>query len=341
MSDIIFLHPEPPPQKHLIRPVFIPFAGCRERCVFCAQHAQTGAESAPLNSHLKQLETMLRKALALGARPFELAFYGGSFTALTPDWQARFITLAQTYRAHGIVTAIRCSTRPDCITPLQLATLRHMGLDTVELGIQSFCDEALHRSQRGYTSQIALEACSMVQQAGLRLGIQLLPGMPGQRDGAFIRDVRLTCSFTPDFARLYPCLVLQNTTLAQWWHAGTYTPWSLQRVLPILGLASGLLWQNHIRIIRTGVAYTPALTPHVLAGPYHPALGTMVRSEALLGLVRFHTMRLGQKASALWAPKRFQGEFWGNSRSLAARWAQLGLHRTTVHWWDKKYFLLR
>ena len=72
-----------------ILPVFMPFAGCPHRCLFCAQDKQTGASPEPPGgSALRTLASLLhslkakRQAAQDTFRPVEIAFYGGTFTAL-------------------------------------------------------------------------------------------------------------------------------------------------------------------------------------------------------------------------------------------------------------------
>ncbi|MFV0423819.1 elongator complex protein 3 [Oleidesulfovibrio sp.] len=340
MSDIIFSHPEPASTRRHIRPVFIPYAGCPGRCVFCSQHAQTGTLHIELRSRLELLERELLHAHNAGEAPFELAFYGGTFTAISPSWQEQFLALAARYREKGQVSYVRCSTRPDYIDLNWISTLRNMGLDLIELGVQSFSNDALVHSGRGYTAYTAIEACKAVRKAGLDLGIQLMPGLPGQHEGQFLRDIHTTCQLQPDCVRLYPCLVFEGTMLASWWRDGKYKPWSTTRASTMLGIAMNTLWSHNIRVIRSGVAYTSSLTKDVLAGAYHPALGSMARGEALCSLVNYHALQLENAPAELWAPKRFQGEFWGHKNTLVPRFARHGLSRHNVHWWDKPFFLM-
>lgn len=139
---LVFTHPEPTPHPTRVWPVFLPFAGCPYRCVFCAQDKQTGRDGVELEKILHALEHDLDDALAAGRGPYELAFYGGTFTALPEPWPQMFLGLAMRYRERGLVTHVRCSTRPDCVDDFSLSMLRAQGLDMVELGIQSFDDEA-------------------------------------------------------------------------------------------------------------------------------------------------------------------------------------------------------
>ena len=148
---------------------------------------------------------------------------------------------------------------------LELA-LAH-GCRTVELGIQSFSDTALQASERHYSGRQAAEACRLVRDAGLALGVQLLPGMPGHQPEDFLADVRRALSLGADMLRFYPCLVLAGTELARRWQQGLYTPWPLPQTLSLL--ARGWLYARRagVPVIRMGLAPEPGMEAALLAGP--------------------------------------------------------------------------
>lgn len=74
---------------------------------------------------------------------------------------------------------------------------QNKGLDLVELGIQTFDDNALLQSRRGYDADTSVQACLTVRSAGLHLGIQLLPGMPGVTPEVFLKDVDQALALSP------------------------------------------------------------------------------------------------------------------------------------------------
>lgn len=340
IENIFFTHPEPLPHPTRVWPVFLPFAGCPYRCVFCAQDKQTGRDEAELETIFHTLEQELDQALADGRGPYELAFYGGTFTALPSPWPEMFLGLAMRFRERGLVTHVRCSTRPDCVDDFGLSMLRAQGLDMVELGIQSFDDQALRQSGRGYAGEIARRACELVKSAGLGLGIQLLPGLPGDRPGIFAEDVRISAAMEPETARLYPCLVVRGTPLADMWEQGRYEPWLLDRAREELAAALPVFWEKGVRVIRLGLAPEGTLEENILAGPWHPALGQSVRAAALFEIVRQHVVALGRVPVRLNVPRRYSGEFYGHGRELAPRYFELGLSEQSVCFGDGVEFVL-
>lgn len=303
-------------------PVFFPFAGCPFRCVFCAQDRQTGQAPMPLLNIIENMEQQL-PLRALNS-PVEVAFYGGTFTSLPISVQMACMAATQRLRAKGLVQAVRCSTRPDSVNLDALLMLKHAGMNLVELGVQSFQDAPLLASGRGYTGDTARLGCHIVHEAGLKLGIQLLPGMPGSTPSSFLQDVAQAVALQPSCMRFYPCLVLEGTELATMWRTKHYAPWPLDVTISTLAHALCMAWERNIPVIRLSLAPELELEDAVLAGPRHPALGNMIQAEALL-------LRLTPLLSAckppvrLMLPRWCQGLYAGHKKQLLPRWAALGV----------------
>lgn len=321
------------PEKKLLPtvfPVFLPFRGCQERCIFCAQDAQTGrASNHDACQVLEDVWRTLQQRAAQGCEPVELAFYGGTFTALPPTEWERCLALVVEARKQGLITSFRCSTRPDRVNGTRLAALRAAGGTLVELGVQSFADAALTASCRGYTGAVARDACAAVRKAGLQLGVQLLPGMPGHTPAMFLEDVTTALAAGAQRLRFYPCLVLAGTKLAALWRSGQYTPWTLAETLDTLAAGWLAATQANVPVIRMGLCPEPQLQAVILAGPMSPALGSRVMGHALLRAVRhiLHT-EAGENTKTtfdLLLPQAAQGCLWGHKGELRAVWKALGL----------------
>lgn len=326
-------------------PFFIPFAGCPHRCLFCAQTRQTGHKASEdfrrLFKELATLGKQLAERKRTGKSPVELAFYGGTFTALPETFQMDCLALARKWREEGFIGGVRCSTRPDAVPPLLLARLHAAGLDRIELGIQSFHDAALIASGRGYDGKVAHEGCRRVLEAGFRLGLQLLPGMPGSTPDTFLADVREALSLRPDCLRLYPCLVIRGTPLAGLWETGRYTPWDQKRTVDTLGLALAACWSEQTPVIRLSLAPEPALEAAVLAGPRHPALGSLIQGEALCRTVENAWQRRGCPPNEISLPAFCRGFFAGHKGALLPRWRDMGIIPRKIRWVSGYEGLLR
>ena len=340
--DRYLLPPELPAPRQTVLPAFIPFAGCPGRCIYCAQTLQT---RQPPTEHLAQikrsLEAVLTGAEAGGHHQAELAFYGGTFTLLPEAWQEELLGSLTTWRERGVIGPVRCSTRPDAVPDETLRRLKALGLTGIELGVQTFSDAALAKSGRGYTGDAAVAACARVQTHGFTLGVQLLPGLPGMDEAMFQADVEACLEIGPNLARLYPCLVLKDTPLAESWATGEYRPWGLERVVPLLAAALLKFQKARIKVIRMGLPLGDDFEQHILAGPVHPALGDMVRGLALHYWLKEQMNNAPQPANALCVPHAWQGAFWGHKGELKPTYAALGLTPDKITFWDWPIFRFR
>jgi histone acetyltransferase (RNA polymerase elongator complex component) len=270
----------------------------------------------------------------------ELAFYGGTFTALPGDWTWKFAEAAAGAKAAGRISRLRCSTRPDAVDAELLARLRGLGMDMVELGVQSFDTGVLDASGRGYGDASALRACQAVKASGLELGIQLLPGLPGMDEGIFERDARTAAELEPDCARLYPCVVIEGSGLAEMWRSGAYAPWELGETVRRLGSALLEFWRRSVPVIRIGLAPEQELLEGILAGPWHPAMGQMAAARALFLFIREKITELGYRPQKLVVPERWASDFKGHGRGMLEVYEALGLPLAKVEFREGERFIL-
>ena len=206
-----------------------------------------------------------------------------------------------------------------------LDRLAEAGLDLVELGVQSFDDGALDQARRGYDGRAAEAGCRAVTAAGLALGIQLLPGMPGVTPDVFLTDVDRALALRPACLRFYPCLVPEGTELAALWRAGRYVPWSPEETVKTLGEGLRRAWAAGVPVIRLAVAPEAAFDAGLLAGPRHPALGAEIQAEALLRTVQTVLAHLNRPPRGLSLPRNRQGCMYGQRGALRGTWLALGL----------------
>lgn len=273
-----------------MRPVVVPFfishLGCPHRCVFCDQEKIAGARGA-LPEAGEMLDQIARYRASAPDRDLEVAFFGGTFTALPREDQQRLLQALQPLLASGALGSLRLSTRPDAVDPDNALFLKTMGVRTVELGVQSMHDEVLRLSGRGHTARDAELALSVLQGAGLEVGVQLMPGLPGDTDERSLASLERVLALRPSFLRIYPTLVLSGTELAGRYREGRYLPQTLDQAVSLCRRMLLAARRAGVPVIRLGLQPTAELeAPGVLlAGPYHPAFGQLVESELLFDLM--------------------------------------------------------
>jgi histone acetyltransferase (RNA polymerase elongator complex component) len=137
------------------------------------------------------------------------------------------------YLKQGFFRSIRVSTRPDALQEKQLQLMRNFGVSSVELGSQSMDDEVLTLSQRGHTARDTVESVHLLRQHGFKVGIQLMPGLPGDSEEKFMKTVEEVIKLRPHMVRLYPTVVIRGTELAKWYKEKKYHPLRLEEAVKI------------------------------------------------------------------------------------------------------------
>jgi len=264
--------------KPLIIPVFLPAMGCRERCLFCNQKASVGGLSSPLSVR-NFIETSLPALSSEGKeREKQIAFYGGSFTAIHRDDQVRYLKEVQPFLVSGLIDSIRISTRPDALDEETLSLLKEYGVKTIEVGVQSMIDEVLFFARRGHCAANTVDAVCRLKDKNFEVGLQLMIGLPGDTLDRFLQTLDRVIELKPDFLRIHPTLVLKGAPLEDMWRAADYSPMPLGEAVQWLKRGILKLEKSSIRVVRIGLQPTRELQRDYLAGPYHPALHQLVDS---------------------------------------------------------------
>jgi len=284
----------------MIIPLFIPHAGCPHQCVFCNQKNITG-RAEPLAPAAVPVRVQKYLDTHRTDDPVQVAFYGGSFTALLLEIQNAYLEAVQPFIRSGRVQGIRVSTRPDALGPEVLSLLRSHHVMTVELGAQSMDNSVLTLSSRGHTAEDTRSAVEQLRANGFTIGLQLMPGLPGDTETRFQKTVETVIRACPDFVRLYPALVIKDTPLELQHRSGAYAPLSLDQAVDWCKAALLRFEQAGIAVIRIGLQPTEELERPgtVLAGPFHPAFRDLVESSILLDQMRVALQRRHSAGSSV------------------------------------------
>ena len=257
-------------------------------CSFCNQRYITGTCKAP---HGSDVEAAVKTAVESGKcspENTEIAFFGGSFTAINRTYMVELLKTASAFVEDGIVSGIRISTRPDAIDNEILGILKKYHVTSIELGAQSMDDRVLKMNNRGHTAEDVVNASRLIKEEGFGLGLQMMTGLYGDSDGQAVKTAEEIISVKPDTVRIYPTIVLKGTDLAALYADGIYRPQTLDKAVR---LASGLycMFENAgVRVIRLGLHSIEK--DAYIAGPWHPAFSELCQSQIMLNrlLVNIH-----------------------------------------------------
>jgi histone acetyltransferase (RNA polymerase elongator complex component) len=262
----------------LIIPIFFPAMGCGERCLFC--NLKTTPEGLPSPSSVRNFieASVARISSGKKTREKQVAFYGGSFTAIHRHDQIQYLKEVQPFLASYLIDSIRISTRPDALDEETLTLLKQYHVKTVEIGVQSMIDDVLRLARRGHSEADTVDAVSRLKDKRFEVGLQLMIGLPGDTFARFLQTLDQVIELKPDFVRIHPTLVLKGSPLEDLWRAGGYSPLSLDEAVQWLKKGILKLEKSSIQAARIGLQPTEELERDYLAGPYHPALHQLVDS---------------------------------------------------------------
>lgn len=278
--------------KYYIIPVFVPHFGCPHDCVFCNQKKITGLSTTVTPQEVREIIEEHLKYFSQDSF-IEVAFYGGSFTAIDVDIQKQLLEIPSMYKREGKINEIRLSTRPDAINEDILDVLRDYGVNTIELGVQSFDDEVLSKSDRGHTVSDVYKASKLIKEYGLNLGLQMMVGLPGDTFEKSLNTCLEFIKLKPYCVRIYPTLIIRQTLLENMFLNNEYTPLTIEEAVDISSVLLMLFTINDINVIRVGLQPTEniQLGKDVIGGPFHPAFRQLVESSIFVKLFDYYLLK--------------------------------------------------
>mgnify|MGYP004616015579 FL=1 len=283
-------------KKQYIIPIFVPHLGCPNDCIFCNQKSISGQKSNMTKEKAKEIIENYLKSIDKENAQIEIAFFGGSFTAIEEERQEELLQVASEFVKSGQVESIRVSTRPDAIDKKILKRLKKYKVKTIELGVQSSNNYILKRINRGHTFEDVKRAAKLIRWNGFRLGVQMMVGLPESTTIDEINTAKELIKLKPKMVRIYPVLVIKNTPLEKELEKGTYKPLTVVQAVEVCKEIVRLFHDKNIDIIRIGLQPTDEISEpgseksEVVAGPYHPAFRQLVESamwyDAIVGKIK-------------------------------------------------------
>ena len=240
---------------------------CPGRCLYCPTQNgipksyldnEPAVMRAVLNKFDPYLQTKTRlKSLKLTGHPtdkIELIVIGGTWSYLPKKYQTWFIKrcldacngriskglrMAQKLneRAKHRIVGLTLETRPDFIDKKEIKRMRKLGATRVEIGVQSLYDNVLKINRRGHKVKATIEATKLLKDAGFKVCYHMMPNLPGSdisRDKKMFEKLWFSVNFRPDLLKIYPCALLKESPLHQWWKKKKYQPYSEKKLINLL-----------------------------------------------------------------------------------------------------------
>lgn len=266
--------------KHINIALFVPHLGCPHQCSFCNQKSISGCvKQITPDDVTEAVETALKHSDCTGG---EIAFFGGSFTAIDRELMVSLLEKASEYVKERKVGGIRISTRPDCIDGEILDILSLYGVTAIELGCQSMDDEVLKLNERGHSAEAVEKASKLIRERKFELGHQMMTGLYASTPEKDIETAKKLIKLKPDTVRIYPTVVLENTALCEMYRRGEYKPQGLDEAVELCAKLLSLFNEANIPVIRLGLHSGGNVEDGFVAGVYHPAFRELCESRIYL-----------------------------------------------------------
>ena len=240
---------------------------CPGRCVFCPTdarmpksylHDEPGAQRAERHAFdpFAQTDSRLRALEKIGhpTGKVELLVLGGTWSSYRRDYQEWFIkrcfdalngfeaaTLAEAHAANETArrrnVGLVVETRQDHIDADELRWFRMLGVTKVQVGIQSLDERVLALNARGHDTQATRDAFRLLRLAGFKIHGHWMANLLGATPAGDAADyARLwdDPAIRPDELKIYPCMLLPNAELHDYWLRGEYTPYTEEELVDLL-----------------------------------------------------------------------------------------------------------
>jgi histone acetyltransferase (RNA polymerase elongator complex component) len=275
--------------RQTLVPIFLPHLGCDQRCIYCNQSFITGKSGKEL------LANQIEAGLSGRTEPVELALYSGNLFGIPADELLRLFEVLERYRP--LIGSIRISTKPAPLNEEIVEILGQAGVRVIELGMPSFNDRILASLDRGYTTEEFVTSYRYLEGKGFTLGLQVMVGLPSETEADLKSAVDHLTSLRPSLLRIYPLLVLEGTRLHQLFKRGDFLPLSLDEAVERTAVLYLHALREKITVIRMGLSGSEVLQEHVVAGPYHPSFGFLVKAHVFIQAVATAWTNLGRPRS--------------------------------------------
>ena len=167
-------------------------------------------------------------------------------------------------------------TRPDEVSPAELAWFRSLGVTKVQMGVQSLDDHILELNQRGHTVAEAQRATALLRAAGFKIVLHWMPNLLGATPDSDRADFpHLWEGFCPDEIKIYPTQLLETAPLYEYWQRGEYHPYTTEDLITLIADVKTSI----PRYCRVNRVISDIPSPHVVAGNRRSSLRQDVHAE--------------------------------------------------------------
>jgi len=209
------MNPEPIPGLY----IHIPF--CLSKCPYCDFYSSTDTSALPLflEALLKEIEMYSNRF-----RAFDTLYIGGGTPSLLNPLQLEIILekIRETFNLPP-TSEITVETNPADLNRSYLQSLRDIGINRINIGVQSFDQEILKFLGRRHSVKEAISAMEASRGAGFaNVGLDLIYGIPEQTIDSWLDALNQAVAFSPEHLSCYQLTLESKTPLEKRYQAGEF-----------------------------------------------------------------------------------------------------------------------
>ena len=200
--------------------IHIPF--CLSKCLYCDFYSSTSLSALPqfLNALFKEM-AMHRNRF----NPFDTVYIGGGTPSLLNPQQLEQILTNTRKHLHLIPNKeITVETNPADLNRSYLKSISEIGINRINIGVQSFDQKLLSFLGRRHSVEQAILAIEASREAGFHnMGLDLIYGVPGQTIDAWLDTLEQAVAFSPEHLSCYQLTLEPGTPLGKRYQAGEFS----------------------------------------------------------------------------------------------------------------------
>ncbi len=209
----------------------------RGGCIYCNNASFTPGYCSPTDP----VEVQISKGKEFFRRKYPEMKYLAYFQSYTNTFGRSVDSLSRMYRKAAEtedIVGIIIGTRPDCLPEDLLDELSELNKEKpviVEIGAETSFDKTLRLINRNHSWDDVENAVNRLNSRGIRTGLHLIAGLPGENPDNVLETVRKACLLPIDSIKMHQLQIVRGTPLLQKWQAGEIEvePYSLDDYLDL------------------------------------------------------------------------------------------------------------
>nr|XP_060484725.1 radical S-adenosyl methionine domain-containing protein 1, mitochondrial isoform X1 [Panthera onca] len=207
-----FPSPAPPSSRAAL---YVHWPYCEKRCSYCNfnKYVPRGVEEAAMRSCLvTEAQTLLGLS---GVQRVDSVFFGGGTPSLASPNTVAAVLEAVDQAAHlPADSEVTLEANPTSAPGSRLAAFGAAGINRLSIGLQSLDDKELQLLGRTHSASDALQTLAEARRLFPgRVSVDLMLGLPAQKSGPWLRQLRELLGYCDDHISLYQLTLERGTAL--------------------------------------------------------------------------------------------------------------------------------